>query len=105
MITSGKGKHKVWIKNIKAGNDRIFILGGGEKSHIGGVIIYETEKDIKIIKFENHYDYVVLKLIAEKIYKKYNTNIIVTGGIHIDNATKKDIEIIVENCRRLAECI
>ena len=105
MITSGKGKHKVWIKNFKIGNDRIFILGGGEKSHIGGVVICEPEKDIKVVKLESHYDYVVLKLIAEKIYKNYNTNVIVIGGIHIDNATKKDIEIIIDNCRRLAKCI
>ncbi len=37
MITSGNGKYEVWLKQIKLGNDRIYILGGGEKSHMGGV--------------------------------------------------------------------
>jgi len=105
MITSGKGKYKVWIKKCNIGNDRVYILGGGEKSHIGGVVICEPDKEINVIRLENHYDYIVLKLIAEKIYKKYNTKFIVTGGIHMDNATKGDIDKIVDNCRSLAKCI
>jgi gallate decarboxylase subunit D len=105
MITWGKGKHKVWIKNYNIGKDFVYFLGGGEKSHIGGVVICESNKDINVIRFENHYDYIVLKLIAEIICKKYNNKIIVIGGIHIDNASKEDIDKIIENCRRLAECI
>ena len=105
MITSGEGKYKVWLEQKKINNDIIYILGGGEKSHIGGVVICEPYKENNVIKFENHYDFVVLKLLAEEISKKYNTKVIVTGGIHIDNATKEDIDIIIENCRRLSKCI
>ena len=105
MITSGKGKYKVWIKNYNIGTDRVYLLGGGEKSHIGGVVICEPDKKINIIRLDNHFDYIVLKFIAEKEYKKYNTKVIVTGWIHIDNATKEDIDKIVDNCRRLAKCI
>jgi hypothetical protein len=54
---------------------------------------------------DNHYDYIVLKIIAEKICRNNNNKIIVIGGIHIDNASKEDIDKIIENCRRLAECI
>ena len=32
MITSGKGKYKVFLKKKELGDDLIFILGGGEKS-------------------------------------------------------------------------
>jgi len=105
MITSGKGKHKIWLKNYKIGKDKVYFLGGGEKSHIGGIIISEPNKKLKVIKLENHYDYIVLKMIAEKIYKRYNTKFIVTGGIHIDNASKEDIDKIIDNCRRITECI
>jgi hypothetical protein len=105
MITLGKGKHKVWIKKYNIGDDRVYILGGGEKSHIGGAVICQPNKELNVIRLENHKDYIVLKLIAEKISKKYNTKVIVTGGIHIDKATKEDINIIINNCRRLSECI
>jgi hypothetical protein len=90
---------------MEVGKDRIYILGGGEKSHIGGVIISEPGKESNVIRFEGHYDYIVLKPIAEEASKKYNTKAVVLGGIHINNASKKEINIIVENCRSLIKCI
>ena len=105
MITSGEGKYKVWLKKYNIGEDKIYILEGGEKPHIGGLVICEPDNKIKVIKFKNHYDYIVLKIISEEVLKKINTKTIVTGGIHIDNATKKEIDIIIDNCRRLAKCI
>ena len=105
MITSGEGKYKVWLEEKKLDDGIIYILGGGEKSHIGGVVICESNKETNVIKMDNHFDYIVLKIIAEKICRKNNNKIIVIGGIHIDNASKEDIDKIIENCRRLAECI
>jgi len=105
MITSGEGKYKVWINKYDVGDDVVYFLGGGEKSHIGGIVICEPGKKNNTIRFDNHYDYIVLEIIAEKLLKKYDKKIIVMGGIHIDNAEKYEINIIIENCRSLAECI
>jgi metal-dependent hydrolase (beta-lactamase superfamily II) len=54
---------------------------------------------------EGHYDNVVLEPIAEAACKKYNTKVVTIGGVHIDNASKEEINKIVENCRGLVECI
>jgi len=105
MITSGEGKYKVFLIEKELDDDLILVLGGGEKSHIGGIVYCESGRKPKTIKFENHYDYVVLEIIAEAACKKYDKNIVVLGGIHIDNATKEEIEIIVDNCKILAERI
>ena len=99
MLTSGKGKYKVWLKKQKIGKDFIYFLGGGEEPHIGAVVICEPDKESRIIKLHGHYDYVVLKPIAEAACKKYKTKIVALGGIHIDNANKKEINKIVENCK------
>ena len=99
MLISGKGKYKVWLEQKKIGKDLVYFLGGGEKPHIGGIIVCEPGKKIKMIKFKDHYDYIVLKPIAEAACKKYKTKVIVIGGIHINNASKYEIDIIVENCR------
>ena len=103
MITSGKGRYKVFLDRTELDNDIIFILGGGEQSHIGGVVICETDKDPQVIRLENHYDYVVLEPIAKAACKKYKKKVVVLGGIHIDNATKEEIDIIIKNCKDLAE--
>ncbi len=105
MITSGNGKYEVWLKQMKIGDDRIYILGGGEKSHIGGVVICEPNKSPNVIRLEGHYDDVVLEPIAKAACKKYNTKVVAIGGVHIDNASREEIDKIVENCKGLVECI
>jgi len=99
MLTSGKGKYKVWLKKQKIGRDLIYFLGGGERSHVGGIVVCEPGKKPKVMKLEGHYDYIVLKPIAEAACKKYKTKVVAVGGIHINNATKEEIDLIVKNCR------
>jgi gallate decarboxylase subunit D len=105
MITSGKGKYKVFLKKKELGDDLIFILGGGEKSHIGGAVICVPGEKPHILTYENHHDYIVLTPVAEAACKKYNKIVVAIGGIHIDNATKEEIELIVNNCKELVKCI
>ena len=105
MITSGKGRYKVFLKKKEFGDDLIFILGGGEKSHIGGAVICQPEQRPYVLTYQNHHDYIVLKSIAKNACKKYNKTVIAIGGIHIDNATSEEIQIIIKNCKELIKCI
>ena len=105
MNTSGEGRYKVFLKKIQHDDDIIFLLGGGEKSHIGGVIICEPGKEKQELKLPGHYDYVALRIIAEVACKKYKNRVIILGGIHIDNATKEEIEILVSNCKNLVRSV
>ena len=105
MITSGEGKYKVFLEEKKIGNDLIYVLGGGERSHIGGVVICEPDKDPKAIRLQGHYDDIVLKPIAEAACKKYKTKVVAVGGVHVDNATKEEIDMLVKNCKELVKCI
>ena len=89
MITSGDGKYKVFLEEKKLDDGIIYILGGGEKSHIGGVVICEPGK----------------KPIAETACKKYKTKVVALGGVHVDNASKEEIGILVENCNNLIKHI
>ena len=105
MITAGSGKYTVWLKIEKLGDERLYILGGGERPHVGGVVVMEPKKGKQVIKMGGHYDLVVLEPIAEEACKKYNTTVVVVGGVHVDNASKIEIDILVKNCRELVECI
>jgi len=105
MITSGKGKYKVWLQRHKIGNDIVFFLGGGERAHIGGIVIAEPNKKLKKIRLTGHYDDLVLVPIAEQASKKYKRKVVAVGGVHVDHATKEEIELLVENCRKAAQKI
>jgi gallate decarboxylase subunit D len=105
MITSGRGKYKVWLQRQDIGADILFFLGGGERSHIGGVVIVEPGKKADAIRLTGHYDDVVLKPIAEAACKKYKTKVVAVGGVHVDNATKREIDLLVENCKKLIKKI
>ncbi len=105
MITSGEGRYRVWLKEERIGEDRLYILGGGERPHIGGVVIMEPGKEPLIVRLQNHYDQVVLGPIAEEASTKYKVTAVAVGGIHIDEASKDEIDIIVNNCRELMKCI
>lgn len=105
MITSGEGKYKVFLEKKELDGDILYILSGGEKPHIGGVVICEPGQESKIIKLGSHHDFVVLIPIAERACTKYNKTVVALGGIHIDNAKKEEINIILKNCKELEKCI
>lgn len=105
MITSGEEKYKVFLEKHVLGEDLIYVLGGGEKSHIGGIVICEPGKKPRTVKFEDHYDHIVLEPIAEHACKKYNKKVVAIGGVHVDNASKEEIDILVKNCKELLKCI
>lgn len=105
MITSGKGKYKVWLEQRKIGEDIIYILGGGERSHIGGIVFCEPNKEPQIISLKGHYDDIVLTPIVKEACKKYKVKVIAIGGIHVNNASQEEINTLVTNCRELVKFI
>jgi hypothetical protein len=105
MITRGKGKYKVWLKKEKLGDDLVYILGGGEKAHVGSVIVKEPGRKSQAIRLEGHYDNVVLEPIVEEASRKYGKTIVALGGVHVNDASKAEIELLVSNCRELVKCI
>jgi len=91
MNTYGEGKYKVWLRKENIGEDIVYFLGGGERSHIGSVVVARPGEEVKAIRLEGHYDDVVLKPIAEKACKKYGVTIVAVGGVHVDDATQEEI--------------
>ena len=105
MITFGEGRYRVWLKVEKLDYGVVCILGGGERSHVGGCVIAEHGKKPKVVSLEGHYDVQVLAPIAEAACRKYNMPAAALGGVHVDDATEEGIGILVANCRELAKCI
>jgi len=47
----------------------------------------------------------VLQPIAKAACKKYKKKVVAVGGVHVDNATKQEINLLVENCKKLVKKI
>ncbi len=103
MISAGSGKYRVWLKETKHGDDIVLFLGGGEKPHIGSVVLCEPDKKTRVITRETHLDWMVGKPIAEKVCKKRKKPVLCVAGVHVDNASKNEIEQLKENCRKLGK--
>jgi hypothetical protein len=107
VISVGSGKYRVWLKETNHGDDIVLFLGGGEHTHAGSIIICEPGRKTRIInrKIRNttHKDWIVGKPIAEKMCKKRKKSVLCIAGMHVDNASKEDIEKLKKNCRKIEE--
>lgn len=101
-ITFGEGKHRVWLeKHEGLGGDMVLILGGGERPHVGAVVLKVPGEEVQTITSGTHKDHHVLVPLAEAASRRYGNVIVATGGVHIDHATPEDIRIILRNCKAL----
>ena len=104
-----KGKFKVTLYAITSGDDLIVIIEGGEKPHIGSVVIACPDKSKKvnytIWTDAGHKDNIVAEDAATELMKSLNfdKNVVVIAGLHIDNATREDIDRLVKNSNNLVK--
>lgn len=102
---AGEGRCRVWLEKKELDDGLVLVLGGGESTHIGGIIYQEPGMEPAMIELEGHRDPDVMLPIAEAASRKYRKPVVVTGGIHIDDATKDEIQQIIKNCEELTRCI
>lgn len=98
------GSHTLILKAETIGNDIIVTIYGGDEHHIGGIALaYPTKShyrdattvSVNTITAPGHKDYLVANTTAEKICKALNALVVVSVGIHINEATKDEITEII----------
>jgi hypothetical protein len=97
---------EVSLDTYEMGNDIVLILKGGEKHHIGAVamaIPYKETASTSLISAYGHKDGEIAKPLAEKIAKKLKKTIVLVAGLHIDNATKEDIQRLIEKSNQVVD--
>jgi len=102
--TYGSGKYQVWLTKQAVGSDLAYFIGG-KNAHIGGMTVCVPGSGPKNIKLAGHFDHVITEPIAVAACEKYGKTAVCIGGVHIDNASKKEIEMVVENCKSLVRFV
>jgi len=109
-VSIGEGKHRVNGKAVMAGKDLVVSIQGGERHHIGAVALAVPRSSLKdpksvsatasVLTLTGHKEDVLAKQISLKISKELRCVTVVVVGIHIEKASKKDIEKMVANSKR-----
>lgn len=106
------GRHTLFLDCRKIGADYLTTIYGGNQHHIGGIAVaYQTQShyhetsttSVNTLALPGHKDYIVANSAAERITESLRAPVIVTAGIHYDNATKAEINQIIHVVDNLVE--
>lgn len=100
----GEGRYAVHlILHTTDGSGIAGFLYGGTHPHVGGIAI-NNNRDIQTEQFAlpGHRDDVAAAAAAAILREAAHQPVIITAGIHIDNAGPEEIELLMENCRKAA---
>ncbi len=112
LIVNENTKYEINLVAQFCGKDLNVAVFGGEKAHIGAVAIAVANIEgynrkysptISCISVLDHKDEEVAKYVAKELSAFLNSQVVVTAGIHIDNASIEDIKIIMDNVKVITE--
>jgi len=97
----GDGRLKVFLEANPIGEDWVVRIGGGEKPHIGAVAIAlprpslqnpnQTSSSTSVFTVPGHKEDELTKRAAAQLAAQLNKIVVVTAGLHCDNATPDEI--------------
>jgi hypothetical protein len=106
---------KIGARVALCGPDVVVVVGGGGLPHVGAVSVATAHPDLKdssrqtatasVIAIEGHREDEIARAAALHLAKAFNTTVVVSVGIHIDNATPEQIEALVGNYHQLISAI
>ncbi len=103
---------KMTVGVAKVGGDILIAVEGGEKSHIGSVVIAVPRESLtgdgspsatsSVVNVTGHKDEYICRLLAEGVATAMGVTVVCTGGVHVDNATDAQIEEIMTAAESIA---
>jgi hypothetical protein len=100
-------------KAVRIGPDILVYLWGGERPHIGAVAAAQprpsladpdrTSATASVLSYLGHKEDGVAKDMAEAISAHFNTNSVVTAGIHWDNLPVDGVQTVIRRCQEITD--
>lgn len=100
MIRAGEGRYAVRLESYNVGKDMLIVITGGEEEHIGSATLIEVKGHLQTITKKGHQDHVISEKMVNIIYDTIEKDLLVVCGIHIDDARKEEIYILVDNAQK-----
>ena len=106
------GPHLINIESRWIGSDLLVTIYGGDVPHVGSVSVASVSKSpfratntisVSTMSQPGHKDYVLSGRVAEQLARELGVSVITTVGIHINDATRSDIDAIIGTVDALVE--
>ncbi|MBM7855905.1 hypothetical protein JOC37_002327 [Desulfohalotomaculum tongense] len=107
QLSAGEGKHLVSVIATVTADGLVVQVMGGEKSHVGAVVMSLPRPSLShrdslscnsyVLPRLNHKDDELAKPVAEKLAQYYGVPVVVVAGLHVDNASPRDIKLLIDN--------
>ena len=113
-IKKGEGRTGIRLSAEDTGNGLSVLLTGGEKPHVGGVVLAVPRKsltgagdsaDMYILPVPGHKDTEAAVPVAKRLSVSTGKPVAVTAGIHTEGASKNEIAMILDNCDSAAAAL
>ena len=114
-IHTDEGSYDLSASVRQIGRDILVAIWGGEKPHIGAVAVAQPRPSLKdpdvtsasasVICLVGHKEDEMAKATAEILAAAFNTQVVVTAGIHWDNLDLGGIQKIIQNSEVLVDMI
>lgn len=102
-------------ETVQLGADWLITLSGGEKPHIGSVVIAIPRPSLtgsgavsatsSVFNVTGHKDEALCRLLAEQMAKKKNAVTVCTGGFHMDGITREQIDEVMMAAREIGAAL
>jgi hypothetical protein len=114
-INTNEGEYDLFAGVRLIGDDILVAIWGGEKPHIGAVAAAQPRPSLKdpnvlsasasVICYLGHKEDRLAKEAAETLAAAFNTDVVVTAGIHWDDLSQEDIRRIKKNSEILLNLV
>lgn len=109
----GNGKYKITAVGFPTYDGTVVLILGGEKPHVGAIAIGVPRPSLKkhnkisttssVFTLTGHKDDQIARPAAEKLATALKEVVVVVAGIHVEEATKEDIKILVRNSMKAVD--
>ncbi|MBO4401709.1 MAG: hypothetical protein J5809_07670 [Selenomonadaceae bacterium] len=108
IITRQLSFAELTIEIERVGEDILILIRGGDKPHIGSVVLAIPRKSLSgenfsctssVLNVTGHKDEIICRAVAESYCKKFRAVTVCTGGFHVDNLSVAQIQEVVDACK------
>ena len=109
IITRQLSFAEISIEIERVGGDILILIRGGDKPHIGSVVLAVPRASLSdekitsctssVLNVTGHKDEKICRAAAESYCKKFGAVTVCTGGFHVDNLTAAQIQEVVDACK------